>query len=123
MKNVSSDNLQFGLFLNPNPSKPILETKKLNSFSSHLRNTDFSKKFIEKEGFELNVCDFKWEYIINFQRKSGFIVMREYGSDVKMWVYSYENDLIPKELILKGFETKNYNKIITTIKGLRQNLQ
>ena len=112
-----------GLFINTNPNRGIVETKKLNTFSSHLRNTDFAKSFISQEGFELSPIDFTWEYLINFNRKSGFMVMREYGSDVKLWIYSYNDDLSPEEVILRGFEAKNFNKIITFIKSKRQILK
>jgi hypothetical protein len=71
----------------------------------------------------LSPIDFVWEYTIKFNRKSGFMVMREYGSKVKLWVYNYNDDLNPEIFILDGFETKNFNKIITFLKSKRQALR
>ena len=126
-KSLSPNYVGNGFYLNPNPGTGVVETKKLNSFSSFFRTSAFCKNFVSEEGFELSPVDFKWEYIIKFNTKSGFMVMKEYGNEfksyIKLWIYSYGEDLKPEICILEGFEAKNYNKIISFIKSKRQLLK
>ena len=82
------------------PTKGIIESKVLNGLSKEFRKTPSYKRFVLKEGFELNPFDLKWEWIINFKNKSGFVVLNEKPSVVMMYVYKSKEDLDPKRLTI-----------------------
>jgi hypothetical protein len=114
-----------GLFVNPNPQKGIVETPKLNKLSEFARTTDFFKKFVSQEGFELSPADFKWEWIINFNKKSGFMVFREQGNHLRMFVYKTADDLNWQEGLIKDFKTNetSMSKLVNLIKSMRYDLK
>lgn len=95
-----------GLFINPNPNG-VVATEKLNKASEVLRTTDFFKNFVKDEGFELSPADFKWEYIITFNKRSGFMVLRESGNDLRLFIYVEKDDLNWIEVQIKNFNPDN----------------
>ena len=107
---------------NPNPGQGVKETTILNKYSANFRESAFAKKFVSQEGFEIGF-DFVWEYTINFNRKSGFIVFREVGNVLKVFVYKDDEDLdptlyevrnaLPVDGIKKGAE--RFVKLVTDI--------
>jgi len=99
------ENFNF-VVMNPNVDKTIVSTDLLNIFSKAFRDSDFYKKYVSQDGFELSIADFKWEWIINFNNKSGFMVMRELGYDLKLYVYEHCDDLYPTEVLIKDFKNE-----------------
>jgi hypothetical protein len=133
MKQLCPNYVGNGLYVNPNDDKSVVETKILNKFSKYFRETDFAKKFVSQEYFELNCADFSWEYYINFNLKTAFIVMREGFNDfynnqpcINLYIYYHKDDLKPTHIKFdsKDFnDPKCYNKIISMLKSFRQHLK
>jgi hypothetical protein len=122
IKSISPNYVGNGIFLNPNPNKDVKESAKLNYISQLARETDFFKKFVSQEGFELSPADFKWEWIINFNNKSGFMVLREYDNHLRFFVYKTKDDLNWKEFLIKDFnlDNRSVSRLISLIKQERQ---
>lgn len=112
MKNAQ---LVLPVYLNPNKDKSVKSADMLNNFSEYLRQQHFVNK-ISKEGFELNPHDFKWEYIINFVDKSGFMVLRENGKNIKLFVYRYDEDLNWLEFDIKDYKPANNIRLFEVIR-------
>lgn len=104
------------IFLNPNKDKSVKSTDMLNAISKTFRQDSFYR-FVSQEGFELCPFDFQWEWIINFNNKSGFIVLREYGAHIRMFVYTHSDDLDPKEFLIRDYKPTHNGKLISLIKS------
>jgi hypothetical protein len=117
-KQLTPNYLGGGIYLNPNSNKDVKSTDKLNKVSATLRESTFFKKYVSSEGFELSFADFNWEWIINFNNKSGFIVFREYGPHLRMFVYKHNDDLNWDEIIINNFScnTSSISKLENLIK-------
>ena len=108
------------------PTKGIIETKVLNGLSKEFRKTPFYKRSVLKEGFELNPFEPKWEWIINFKNKSGFVVLNERPSVVMMYVYKTEKDLDPMILELKNIrptDPKTHKKFCFLMEQVIRNIK
>ncbi len=125
IKSIAPNYAGAGLFVNPNPEKGVVESTKLNKLSDFARTTEFFKKFVSKEGFELSPADFKWEWIINFNKKSGFMVIREYGNHLRLFVYKTADDLNWQEILIKDFKTNetSMSKLVNFMKAMRYDLK
>lgn len=108
-------NLDSILILNPNDDKSVKATEKLNFIANALRKEDFYKR-VEREGFELNYQDFKWEWIINFEDTGAFMALRERGKNINLYAYKFENDLDPIIYEIRDFKTKHTSKMVQLIK-------
>lgn len=115
--------LKIGIYVNPNKNKQVIETTNLNRFSKILRLSDFMKTHIKSEGFELSPFDFKWEYIIHFNRTDAFMVFREYGNKLEGWVYSYDEDLKPTTTIVVNANMDKGDAFVRKVKDLYRNIK
>lgn len=103
------------VFINPNPERGIKETRNLNNLSKTFRGHSFYRN-VEKEGFELNYVSWSWEWEIRFKNKSGFMVFREDGKDLVLYVYSFNNDLNPKIIVIRGYKENQRSKVIDLVR-------
>ena len=113
--------MNFITILTPNGIK---STDKLNHASSKLKSSNFYK-FVNKDktGFELDF-DARWAWIIKFNNKSGFMALKEQNDGIQVWVYKYDNDINPKEYLLRNFNRSETNKLINFIKeNYRRHIQ
>jgi hypothetical protein len=85
------------VILNPNKDKDVKATEKLNYLSKSFRNSAFFRRNTIEEGFELNVHDFKWEWMIKNGKKLIVLRERDDKEDIEIWGYSDgEKDISPK---------------------------
>lgn len=103
------------VFINPNPDKGLKETRNLNNLSKTFRGHSFYRN-VEKEGFELNYVSWDWEWEIRFKNKSGFMVFREDGGDLVLYVYSFDDDLDPRIFVIRGYKENQQSKVIDLVK-------
>lgn len=111
--------IAFTMAINPNKDKSVKSTDLLNYYSNLIRSNKFYEN-ISNEGFELSFADFKWEWIINFKNTTGFIVLKEIGKEnLKMWVYSYGEDLRPTEFVINNASMNqfSFSKLLTLIEA------
>jgi len=119
IKNAKNKQIAFTMAINPNKDKSVKSTDLLNYYSDLIRNDKFYDN-ISNEGFELSFADFKWEWIINFKNTTGFIVLKEIGKEtLKMWVYSYGEDLRPIEFVINNASMNeiSFSKLLTLLKA------
>lgn len=110
MKFLAPNYVGGGLFVNPNPGTGVKAAETLNKISADLRTTDFFKKYVKEEGFQLCPIDFKFEWIIKFNNKLGYMAIRETGFNLELFVYSSEEDMNWNRFIINNF-TPNKNSI------------
>jgi hypothetical protein len=87
------------VFQNPRKNGKINAALRLNEIASLFEKTDFYKQFVSKAGFELNPISFEWEYIIEFKKKTGFVVLMEDNHNldlVKAFIYPKGNEILTK---------------------------
>lgn len=120
IKNAKSNKkIAFTMVINPNKDKSVKSTDLLNYYSNLIRSNKFYDN-ISNEGFELSFADFKWEWIINFKNTTGFIVLKEIDKEtLKMWVYSYGEDLRPTEFVINNASMNeiSFSKLLTLLKA------
>ena len=120
IKNAKNNKqIAFTMAINTNKDKSVKSTDLLNYYSDLIRNDKFYDN-ISNEGFELSFADFKWEWIINFKNTTGFIVLKEIGKEtLKMWVYSYGEDLRPIEFVINNASMNeiSFSKLLTLLKA------
>jgi hypothetical protein len=109
------------LFVNSNPTG-VTSTPMLNAVARYARTTDFFKNCVSQEGFEINPIDFKWEWIINFNNRSGFVVLRQHGNHLRVFVYKTQDDTNWKEIVIRNFKTNQTSQLIDSIKHYRNSL-
>ena len=102
--------MQNFIVLNPNVDKNVKSTDHLNRLSKSLRTDNFMTR-IKSEGFEISICDFKWEYIITFKATTGFIVFRERGNGLDGWLYKFDEDLQPQQFFIDNADNKDSDKM------------
>lgn len=114
---MTNTDLNTPVFTNPNDDKSVKATEKLNFIANNFRKDTFYKR-VEREGFELNYIDFKWEWIINFKDTGAFMALNERGKNIYLYAYKYDEDLNPTVYKLRDFKTKHISKIVRFIKTI-----
>jgi hypothetical protein len=110
--------MQNFIVMNPNVDKDVKSTDNLNRLSKALRTHNFMSR-IKSEGFELSICDFKWEYIITFKSTTGFIVFRENSNDkLDCWLYKFDDDLQPQQFLIDSADKDSGEVFIKLVKSM-----
>lgn len=91
-------------------------TDKLNHLIRTIEASNFNKYLnSHKTGFEVDF-DAKWCLKLHFNNKSGFIALKEYGQDIRVWVYEHDDDLDPRIFIINKYQSSQESKLIALIK-------
>jgi hypothetical protein len=93
MKNKPS----FLVTTNPRSTNNVVATLRLNTIAKYLEKTKFYRETISKSGFELNPFSFAWEYRIEFNQTSGFLVLSENESnrnEIMVFIYSKGSEVL-----------------------------
>ena len=95
-KSIIKDGIHLGTLITKSDggTLDIIETKHLNSLSKMFRDEVPLDGLENKEYFELNAINMKWEYIIKFNNSA--IVFSEYDRMLDVYGYKdFENDIKP----------------------------
>jgi hypothetical protein len=99
----------------------LKSTDKLNHLIRTIESSNFNKYLNSKTtGFEVDF-DAKWCLQIHFNNRSGFIALKEYGQEIRVWVYEYDNDLDPRIFVIKNYQIAQEAKLISLIKDCYRN--